>query len=73
VYVIPEVPAATPYTTPVPALIVATDGLLLVHAPKATASDSMVLVPWQTVVLPDMGEMGLMLIGFVMTQPAGVR
>ena len=46
-------PAVTPLTTPVAAFTVATDKLLLVHVPPVTASLNVVVLPAQTVALPD--------------------
>ncbi len=51
VYVIPEVPAATPETTPVPEPTVATDDVPVVHVPPP-ASVSAVVELTQTVAVP---------------------
>ena len=50
-YDIMAVPADTPFTPP-PPLTVATDGLLLLHVPKSTVSDSTDTVPVHNVVVP---------------------
>jgi hypothetical protein len=52
VYVILTAPEATPVTTP-PALTVATEELLVVHAPPETPLVSAVVTPTQTEVAPE--------------------
>ena len=46
-------PVLTPETTPVTAPTVAIDVLLLLHAPPAILSESVVVADWQTVAMPD--------------------
>lgn len=46
------VPAATPYTEPVPEPTVATEGVLLIHEPPLVLFVSVVLLPSHTDVAP---------------------
>jgi hypothetical protein len=52
VYVIVALPAATPFTTPVALLTVATDVLLLLQVPPLTVSASVIAALTQTLVRP---------------------
>ena len=70
VYVITEVPDATPVTTPVEGLTVAIVEVLLVHVPLPVASLNVVVKPTQTVSVPviDAGN-GLTVTTLVAIQP----
>lgn len=52
--IIVTVPCATPETTPVDALTVATEVLVLYHVPDMPELDSVVVLPTQTVAVPVM-------------------
>lgn len=66
------VPTATPVTTPVDALMVATDGLLLTQVPPGAIFVSVELPPTHTVVVPPMAEIGLTVNDLVELQPSAV-
>ncbi len=55
------VPEATPVTTPVDEPTVAIAVLLLLHVPPDVALLSVVVLPWQTLAVPVMGDKGLFL------------
>lgn len=58
VYVIVDVPVATPVTTPEARPTVATDTVLLLHVPPAVASVSVVVFPMHIDNVPSIGEVG---------------
>jgi hypothetical protein len=63
--VIVVVPAVTPVTTPVEALIVATAVLLDVQTPLAVVLDNVVVDPVHTAVVPVIDTEGMLLIVIV--------
>ena len=66
------VPAATPVTIPVLEPMVATDDVLLLHAPNAVASFSVVDEPTQTLFVPPIvAGNGLTVSTIVLIQPVG--
>ena len=65
------VPDAPPTKAPVPALIVATVVLLLLHTPPVVGSPKISVAPTQTAVLPMMGNNGFTNIAVVAKQPDG--
>jgi len=72
VYIIVEVPAATPVTTPVPETTVATDDVLLVQAPPP-ASLSADVAPMQADNVPVIADgNGLTVTGAVIKHPVDV-
>ena len=73
VYLITEVPAVNPLTTPVDSPIVATVVLPLVHVPPPVASLRVMVLPWQTDVGPEIaGTAGRTVAVVVIVHPAGV-
>ena len=54
-YVIGAVPGATPYTTPEVRPIVAIPVALLTHVPPGALLLNVVVLPWHSVVTPDIG------------------
>jgi hypothetical protein len=69
--VITDVPGAIPFVTPVE-LTVATDVLLLAHVPPGVRLFNIVALPWQTDVLPVIGNSALTLTVIVAVQPIDV-
>jgi hypothetical protein len=63
--VVPETPVTMPLDEPTVALPVA----LLVHVPPASALDSVVVAPWQTVVVPVIAAGN----GFIVTSPTLIQ
>ena len=62
IYVITEVPAASPLTVPVDEPTIATAVLLLLQVPPVVASDKVIEEPVQTVAVPVMDDMPLTVI-----------
>ena len=70
VYVMTEVPGATPVTRPEPATMVAVAVLLLLHVPPVAPSFRFVVRPTQTTAVPDIaGGNGLTVTTVVAAQP----
>ncbi len=69
VYMMTEVPGDTPYTTPVPDVIVATFVLLLVHVPDVVILLSVTDPPWHTVEGPVIGATALTVTVITELQP----
>jgi hypothetical protein len=64
------VPTDTLDTVPV-VLIVATDGLVLLHTPPSVASDKAVVYPLHIVGVPVIADNALTVIGKVVKHPVG--
>ena len=62
------VPAVTPVTIPVPPAV-ATEEVLLPHAPPGIASLKVVVLPVHMLVVPVIADKGLTVSVFVATQP----
>ena len=67
-----DVPPAMPETTPVPTPIVAIPGEPELHVPPPAASVSVVVLPWQTFSMPEIGASGVTVTTAVAVQPAAV-
>jgi hypothetical protein len=61
-----------PVTTPEVIPAVATVVVLLAHVPPVVGSLNVVVLPWQTVVIPVMGVSSVTLTVAVLVQPADV-
>ena len=66
------VPPETPVTTPVEAVTVATELLLVVHVPPVVALLNVMLLPWHTEAGPVMGVSRVTVSVVVAVQPAPV-
>ena len=72
VYTMVDVPPATPVTTPVPTPMVATPVVPLFHVPPPAASASVVVLPWHTLSVPVIADIGFTVTIALVVQPAGV-
>lgn len=72
VYLMIALPGPAPVTTPVDKPTVATPGDILLHVPPGVASDNVVVVPWQIILIPVIGDIGFTVRVVVAMQPEGV-